>query len=427
MGQVAITVGLGPTVLLGSAGGRSGSLTLAKEPHILPAFDEWFDRKFVKEWGERNGVRVTVDHMPAGTLRARAATEIAAQRGHDLFAFPMPPPAYEAQVVALNDVVGECEGRFGALVPLARQGTYNPRTRKYFALAHSWAPAPLHYRADWWTDVAVKPDAWEQVREGARKIKKKHGTPAGFGLAPEPDSDRVLRGLLWSYGAAEQDEDGRVTINSTATIEAIKLMTAIYRESMSADVFAWDSSSNNRAFVWGRASIIQNAISARRTAEKLSPEVAGQTALGLPAAGPRARLTAVSFLHCYVIWKFSENRELGKRFLVDLVAASAEALVASEFYNLPTFARAVTDLRGKLRADTLNARAYLLLADADGWSRCPGFPGPMSAAIEDVFEAFVIANMFARAARGEQRAEDSARQAEREMRRVFETWTSRGR
>lgn len=417
-----MAVGLGPPVLLRSAGARSGSLTLAKEPHFAPAFDDWFDGKFVKEWGERNGVRVTVDHMPVGTLRARAATEVAAQRGHDLFAFVTPPSAYEAQVVPLNDVVGECERRFGRLVPLARQGTYNPRTRNYFALADSWAPAPLHYRSDWWTDVGVKPDTWEQIREGARTIKEKHGALAGFGLAPEPDSDSVLRGLLWSYGAAEQDEDGRVTINSRATVEAIKLMTAIYQESMSADVFAWDPSSNNRAFVWGKASIIQNAISALRTAEKQSPEVARKTALGLPAAGPKARLTSVSFLHCYVIWKFAENRALGKRFLVDLIAASDEAFLASEFYHFPTFARSVTTLRGKLGADTQNPRAYLMLADAERWSVCPGFPGPTTAAIEEVFHASVIANMFARAARGEQGAEDSARQAELEMRRVFEKW-----
>lgn len=414
--------GLGSTPFLRSAGAESRRLTIAKENHFLPAFDDWFDETFVKEWGERNRVRVTVDRWPESTLRSRAATEVAAQRGHDLFAFLMPPPTYEAHVVPLDDVLAECEQRFGPLVPLARHGTYNPRTRHYFALPDNWAPTPLHYRRDWWTEVGMTPDTWDHIREGARKIKDKHGALAGFGLAPEPDSNAVLRGLLWSYGATEQDEVGRATINSKATVEAVALMTAIYRESMSSDVFAWDPSSNNRMFVWGRASVIQNAISALRTAEKQNPELAKRTALSLPAAGSRARLASVQLLHCFVIWKFAENREVAKRFLVDLVAASDQAFLVSEFYNLPTFSRSVPNLRDYIGADKQNRQAYLVLADAERWSACPGFPGPMTAAIEEVFHTSMIPNMFARAARGEQRPEDSARQAEAEMQRVFQKW-----
>ena len=57
-------------------------------------------------------------------------------------------------------------------------------------------------------------------------------------------------------------------INSKGTVEAIKLMTAIYKESETAEVFTWDPSSNNRFFVSGKGHIIQNAISAIRTLEK---------------------------------------------------------------------------------------------------------------------------------------------------------------
>src|SRR5262249_45342137 len=152
--------------------------------------------------------------------------------------------------------------------------TYNPRTKRYFGMADSWMPDVIHYRKDWWDDVGVKPESWEQVREGARKIKDKHGVPAGFGLAPEVDTNIMLRGLLWSYGAAEQEEAGTIAINSKATAEAIRLMTAIFKECMTPEVFTWDPSSNNRLFVAGKGSVIQNAISAIRTAEKRAPEVA---------------------------------------------------------------------------------------------------------------------------------------------------------
>src|SRR5207249_10161035 len=137
-------------------------------------------------------------------------------------------------------------------------------------------------------------------------IRERLGVPAGFGLAPEQDSNMVLRGLLWSHGAAEQDEAGRVTINSRETVATLKLMATIYRESMTPEVFMWDPSSNNRFFVWGKCSIIQNAISAIRQAERQNPDVAKQAALAPPAAGPAGRLAAANVFHCYVIWKFAD-------------------------------------------------------------------------------------------------------------------------
>lgn len=421
---VAAAAGAGPAFLpRPSAARRAPTLRVAQWTHPVPAFDEWLDTRFARQWGERNGVAVEVEHFSPHDLRARAAAQVGAQQGHDLFGFFDSPAGYEDHAVPVDDVVTECERRFGRLVPLAHRATYNPKTKRYFAFPDAWAPAPLHYRADWWAAAGVRPDTWEHVREGARKIRERHGSTAGFGLSPEPDSNLVLRGLLWAFGAAEQDEAGRVTVNSRATVEALKLMTAVYRESMTSDVFMWDPSSNNRVFVWGRASIIENAISAMRMAERHNPDLARRSALAPPAAGPAARLSAAQLVHCYVIWRFSPNAELAKRFLVDLVAAYDEAFRASELYNFPAFPRAVRDLPGTLARDTAGGGRYAVLADAATWSACPGYPGHATAAIEEVVQRSVVPTMFARAARGELRPEEAARQAEVEMRRIFSRWT----
>jgi multiple sugar transport system substrate-binding protein len=257
--------------------------------------------------------------------------------------------------------------------------------------------------------------------------------PAGFGLSPEPDSNMGLRGLLWSFGAAEQDEAGQVAINSSATIEAVKLMSTIYRESMVPDVFMWDAASNNRAFLWGQASIIQNAISAMRSMERSNPVLARKAVLAVPAAGPAGRLAAANVIHCYVLWKFSDKADLAKRFLIDLVAAGDAAFRASEFYNLPCFPRAVPDLPRKLVAAKAGpasktgslqpANRYRLLAEADRWSASPGHPGYVTPAVDETIQRGVIPAMFARAARGDQSPEASVRVAEVEMRRIFARWS----
>jgi multiple sugar transport system substrate-binding protein len=420
-GAAAVTAGLAPAGLAPAAP-RRRTLRIAQSAHFVPAFDDWFDHKFTPAWGARNGVEVTVDHYSVSDLRARAAAEVATRQGHDLFGFYDPPPGYEPHVVPVSDVVAECERRYGKLLPFAHRGTFNPRTQTYFAFSDAWAPEPLLYRADWWGEAGATPDTWERIREGARRVREKTGATAGFGLAPEPDSNTTLRGLLWSYGAAEQDEAGQVTINSRATVEAIKLMTALYRESMTSDVFMWDPSSNNRAFVWGRASIIQNAISALRTLEMQNPDLAKQAALAPPAAGPKGRLTGPHLLSCYVIWRFADSVELAKQFLVDLVAASEETFRASEWYNLPTFPRALPDLAARLGGSPPGGARYGVLADAASWTVGLGHPGYTTAAIEEVATRSVIPRMFARAARGEQSAEEAARQAEGEMKRIFARW-----
>ena len=429
----AATIGLAPAHAGRRAHAAPRVLRIAQWAHFVPAYDEWLGRKFAPEWGERNGVTVEIDHLSVSELRARADTEVATQQGHDLFAFGDSPAAYEAHVTPLTDVVTECERRFGSLLGFAHRGTFNPRTKQYFALPESWAPAPLHYRSDLWSGAGVRPDTWELVREGARKIREKRKVPAGFGLSPEPDSNLTLRGLLWSFGAVEQDEAGQVAINSPATIEAVKLMATIYRESMIPDVFMWDAASNNRAFLWGQASIIQNAISAIRSMEKSNPLLAAKAVLAPPAAGPGGRLAATNVLHCYVLWKFSDKAELAKRFLVDLVAAAETSFSASEFYNLPCFPRAVPDLARRLVAvKTGSARKpapgppadrYTLLAEAASWSSNPGHPGYVTPAIDETLQRGIIPAMFGRAARGDQSAEASVRTAEAEMRRIFARWS----
>jgi multiple sugar transport system substrate-binding protein len=422
-GVAAVAVTTGPTIIVKTARAKSDTLKIGQWTHFVPAFDDWFDKKYCPEWAAKNGVKVVVDHISVNDLRARAAAEVGAKKGHDLFGFLDPPPAYEETVVPLNDVVTECEKKYGKLVNLAQRATYNPKTKNYYALSDNWVPDPLHWRTDMWGEVGMKPDTWEHVREGSRKIKEKLGAPAGFGLAQELDTNMMLRGLLWSFGAQEQDESStKVMINSKQTVEAIKLMTAIFKESETAEVFTWDPSSNNRFFVSGKGHIIQNAISAIRTAEKQVPDLAKKMALAPPAAGPVRRMGSEHLLHCYVVWKFAENPEMAKKFLVDLVGAYNDAFLASEFYNFPSFTKSVTDLKGKLAADKVDPERYLFLADAEKWSAYPGYPGHTTAAIDECFNTFVVPNLFARAAKGEQSPEDSAKQAEAEMKRIFAKW-----
>src|SRR5437870_12753416 len=62
---------------------RGTTLRILTWSHFIPAYDVWFD-KFSAEWGEKNGVKVRVDHIPHLEIPARMAAELAAGAGHDL-------------------------------------------------------------------------------------------------------------------------------------------------------------------------------------------------------------------------------------------------------------------------------------------------------------------------------------------------------
>src|ERR1700687_138759 len=62
---------------------KGSTLRILTWSHFIPAYDVWFD-KVSGEWGEKNGVKVRVDHIPHLEIPARMAAEFAAGAGHDI-------------------------------------------------------------------------------------------------------------------------------------------------------------------------------------------------------------------------------------------------------------------------------------------------------------------------------------------------------
>lgn len=86
----------------------------------------------LRRWGDEHDVAVVVDHIQLPGLAARAATEVATQRGHDIFAFPSSPAAFEDDVIDHRALVEEAQGSAGPLLALAERSAFNPRTKKWF-------------------------------------------------------------------------------------------------------------------------------------------------------------------------------------------------------------------------------------------------------------------------------------------------------
>ncbi len=412
----------------------SGELKILQWSHFVPQHDTWFD-PWAKEWGTKNGVAVTVDHIDNAQIPAKAAAEISAGEGHDLIEYIYPPSALEPSVLDLTDLNKEAQKRFGDQVALCTRSTFNPKTGKYYGFAHGWVPDPGDYRKSMWDKVGLPngPTTWEELLKGGAEIKAKQGVQMGIGMSNEIDSNMAGRGLIWSFGGSEQDKDENVTLNSPETVAAVEYMKKLYEGAMTSEVFGWIAASNNQLLIAGKASWILNSISAYRTAQLQNPDIVDDIFFTPPLKGPTGiGLVSEHLVPIYFIPKHAKNPDAAKEFILYLVANYSQITYQSKLYNFPAFPSTAKELiqkDGWLDKDPFGSKPVDKLAflkDAEKWSTVIGHPGPANAAIGDAFTTFVIPQMYAKAAKGDMTPKDAVKDAYDQFVKIYEKWRKEG-
>jgi multiple sugar transport system substrate-binding protein len=406
-----------------------GSLSIVQWTHVIGGFDAWFNG-WAQDWGTRNDVEVEVDHVSITRLPALAASEAAAQQGHDIVGFLTPPTAYEEQVIDHGAIVRAVEREVGPYSMLGRLSTYNPRRGTYFGISDTYVPAPALWRHGLWNAVGESPATWEHVRAAAPALKAA-GYPLGIGLSNEPDSNLALLDLMAAFGSFLQDEDNALAINSPATVEAVGFMADLQRRGQTDEVFGWNQASNNQFVFSGRGSLIVNAISAVRLAEDLQLPVADDLWIWPLPAGPHGRLALPQATSVYSIWKFARNREAAERFLAELCTAAQQATLASKLYSFPSFPGAfpVKQIYKTAAADTHPPRGkYTILTTiASRYTRNVGYPGYSNAAVDETLNRFLIPRMFAQVSQGKMSPTESVRSTAKELKQIWARWRAVGK
>src|SRR4051812_18635562 len=358
-------VGAAALALPRKARAAKKTLRILQWNHFVPGYDKWFNGQYIKEWGEKNDTEVVVDNVGIPAINPTAAAEVSAKKGHDLFMFLWPRPAYEEDAIDHAEIYQECEKKYGKPIDLAIKSTYNPKTKKYFGFSDMFVPDPINYRLDLFQQVGGNVDTWDDIRKYGKMIKDKTGIPVGIGQAAEIDTAMAVRAILYAFGGGEQDEQGNIVLNSKHTVEAVKFVKALYQETMSPEVLSWDASSNNRAMLAGKASLVLNAISVTRAGENDKMPITDDIWLAKAAKGPVRRMGLEHVMNVYVIWKFADNIEGAKKFLVDYVGDFSRAFEANQHYNSPCWPKQVPDLKQRMQTDAKAKPTdkYAVLAD----------------------------------------------------------------
>jgi multiple sugar transport system substrate-binding protein len=439
----------GPMVFTRGAGAADKTLKILQWSHFVPSYDKWFD-PFAKEWGAKHGIEVTVDHVGFADVVPRATAEVAAQSGHDIHMFIGLASAFEEHVIDLKDVVGTLEKKYGKSVELAHRSTYNPFTKKQFAVSDMWVPDPGNYHKKIWTDIGQPngPATYEDLVKAAPEIKKKYPQmqiPIGVGLSQDIDSNMAVRNMLWCHGGSIQDKDANVVLNSPETLAALEYAKRLYSVGMTQAVLSWNAASNNQAFNAQETSYILNSISAYRTAQANNLPVLENYFFVPALKGPTGiQLASEHVMSGYVVWKFSKSQESAKDFLVALIDASRESMLGSQLYNFPSFYGAAADPGTPMNKKIESGAAWIakqcnndpfgskpadklaLLAKSQPWSTNLGYPGFANPAEGEIFDTYVITDMFAKAATGTLSPKDAMMEASNRTKEIFNKWRKKG-
>ena len=417
--------------------------------HFVPwAYHPWFDN-FVKQWGTSKGIDVTIDRVSFADIVPRATAEVAAQQGHDVYFFISPPSQFEEQVLDLADINREAERRYGPILPLVKNSTYNPKTRKWFGFSDNWVPDPGDYLKNVWSGVGFTqgPRTWEDLLTAGREIKRKFPSiqiPIGVGYSQDIDSNMATRAILWSFGASIQDKDENVVLNSEQTVKAVEYGVQLFREVMTPAVLSWNAASNNQALEAGATAYILNSISAYRSAQFRRLPIASDIFFTPALRGPARAMAATHVMGVWHIWRFGRAPDLAKEFLLHLTENARESTLASELYNFPSYMGAAAEkntpvaqkpaeglkwIQGQVRTDrfgSLPPDKLKVLADSLPWSTNVGWPGTANPAEGEVFESFVIPDMFAKAATGQLTPKQALDEANRRVKEIFNKWRRAG-
>lgn len=455
-GALGAAAAVGPWFVPGAAQAKPKTLKILQWSHFVPSYDQWFDN-FAREWGEANGIEVSVDHISIADLVTATSSELAAGSGHDLIELGPQASQFAPSAVNMTDINQEVQGRYGAALRLAERCSHSPITDNWYSFVHGWTIDPGDYRKSLWKKAGMPggPRTWDNVLTTGAQIRNKQGVPVGLGMSQEYDSNMAARAVLWSWGGAVQNEYGQVVLDQGTfykrAVDAVKWLKELQNKAMTPAVFAWNAASNNQALIAGRANFILNSISAYRSAQESRPDIAKDIFFTQALPGPiGARWGNVHILYNYIMPQFAKPKETAaKSFIKHLVENYDQAMYNSKLYNSPAYfntpvpdgdrgyesvanAQTMTDLFNTWLTDDPfrledEAKGKLIpLKNALLWTTNVGHPGYANPAISEIFSTFTLPNMVARTARGEQSAEESVKQAAKEVHQIFDKWRERG-
>jgi len=403
-----------PTILMRKASAQQEkTLRIVQWKHFVPDYDRWFTQ-FAQQFGEKNKCTVQVDYVATPDLPTAIAADISRGGGHDVFHLNGTGAwLYEQVLVDVSDVANRLEKEHG---PWIKESTSIGQVKgKWLAIPSWYISYPLIINTGYFKEVGEEytdKTTWTDLIKVGAKLKKA-GHPFGIPVANTPDANDDLLPWMWSYDALMFDKDGKVSFKRKEIVEWLRHAKQFYEQTMTEEVLGWDDSSNNRFIASGKGSMVDNPISAYRTAAKDNPDVFKNLAVVKTPLGPKGRFNGARTMS-YGIYNFSKAQDLAKEFLYAMDGPEfLKGFEASTGYNHPF-------LRGFLKKPMPvigNEPKLSLLQDFQEDVHFIGYPGPMTKTATSMYAKFIVPTMLAEVCKGKN-PRQAMEEAEQKLRGV---------
>ena len=395
-------------------------------PDFIPEGDVELRRQ-ITEYNKQMKTDVFMENINGNDLQPRITAAIQTAAGPDIILMLHNWPHLYASAVA--DVSDLCEwkakdqgGYYEQSEAAARDG------KRWLALPYGIVGNQMAYRKSLFASVGATqpPKTLEEWRKIGTALKQK-GKPIGQTLGHTyGDAPTWSYPLLWTFGGVETDKTGKkVVLNSKNTVEAVKWMTAFWKDACDEGGLGWDDSSNNRAFHSGEISSTLNGASiyifAKRNPDKIKDEKGEPmwrdvAHFNFPD-GPSGKTPTYHLVTSHAVMKYSKNVQAAKEFLKHVHSKEQFGKWFEVEYGFNV--GSTTHWENNPLWSTIDEAMKPYRYTGRG-TRMIGYAGPANAKAGEVYSKYVITDMFAKGVQG-MKAEDAVKWAEGELKRVYES------
>jgi len=415
--KIAVVGSAGATMLPRPGRAAGKTVTMLHESSFIKTFDEYVVKTLAPAYEKETGVKVVYETTSVGSLPTRVGTitETGSGAGVTMLG-PLQPFLFADKLMDVSDIAEEAGKEQGGWYDAAKESSVV--NGKWKSVPHSNIGQLMNFRTDYFKEVGVTkfPDTWDELYEVGKKLKAKDH-PFGFELGHGfGDNHGWIYPLLWSYGGAEVQPDGKtVSIDSDETAKAVDFCRKFFKDTMLDDVLGWTDVSNNKAWMAEQISCTNNAESILWLAKRDFPDIGKVTDQAMNPQGPKGRF---HLLNCigHGVFNFGPSQKEAHDFLRWLMKekqlggwyASADSYYQPFLHAYDNAPMWDVEPRNKPYREAMSTAHF------------PGWPAPPSRPLAESIAKYVVVDMFAKACAGSS-TKDVIKSAESQLKEIYKS------